>query len=76
MILVENTKFDIEGEDGGVQRDYVLKSLTDNFVFPSEALLKISLNLSNRSMNQLCPFLHLSLTFKKRRNSISFGYLG
>lgn len=31
---------------------YVLKSLTDNFVFPSPALLKISRSLSNRSKHQ------------------------
>jgi hypothetical protein len=55
---------------------YVLKSLTDSFVFPSEALLKISRSLSNRSMRQLSvlafstAFLEcLLLPLKKRRQT-------
>jgi hypothetical protein len=61
----------------------LLKSLTDNFVFPSEALLKISRSLSNRSIESVLAFstsflecLLLPLTFKKRRDTrYPEGYL-
>ena len=39
---------------------HVLKSLTDNFVLPSPALLKSSLNLINRSESQLFVLSRIS----------------
>jgi len=52
----------------GYRERNVLKSLTDNFVFPSEALLKISRSLSNRSGSQLYPLLLLVIDTKEEIN--------